>query len=53
MANVKEPTTTHNCILKYAIVEQLQQLEEDSRLTTLPEPSRYSEMEKAMLWVSA
>ena len=51
MANVEEPTTTHNCILKYAIVEQLQQLEEDSRLTTLPKPLISIKLEAfATLW---
>lgn len=51
MANIKEPTTTHNCILKYAIVEQLQQLEEDSKLTTLPKPCIFIKIERfAKLW---
>ena len=54
MANVKEPTTTHNCILKYAIVEQLQQLEEDSKLTTLPKPLISIKLEAfATLWYAS
>lgn len=53
MANVKEPVTTHNCILKYAIIEQLQQLEEDSKLTTLPKPSKYDLLEKGMVMIVA
>lgn len=53
MANVKEPVTTHNCILKYAIIEQIQQLEEDSKLTKLPTPSKYSLLEQVMVRTSA
>lgn len=51
MANVKEPVTTHNCILKYAIIEQIQQLDEDSRLATTI-PDTYKGLTK-LLWVNA
>ena len=51
MANIKEPVTAQHYILKYAIVEQLQQLEEDSRLTTLPKPLISTKLEAfATLW---
>ena len=51
MANIKESGTSQEYILKYAVVEQLQQLEEDSRLTTLPKPCISIKLEAfATLW---
>ena len=38
MANIKESGTSQEYILKYAIVEQLQQLKEDSKLAILSKP---------------
>ena len=54
MANIKEPVTTHNCILKYAIVEQLQRLEEDSKLAILSKPFIFIKLEAfPTLWNTA
>jgi len=48
MANIKEPVTTHECILMYAVTEHLKQEVEDSKLTVLPVPSQYGSKIEAL-----
>ena len=54
MANIKESGTSQEYILKYAIVEQLQPIEEDSKLAILSKPFIFIRLEAfPTLWNTA